>query len=184
MAATGKMIDMDGGVQLEWLQEGQDHEIKFMPDGTTEAQSGGVGPQPEEAMPSRERIAEIRRRFNAATPGPWCAEECGDKCTAIVVGTAFADTDEDCEHPLEGWPVFEDADGNTVVTRSDIVCHPDGARSREDADFIAHVWDDIRALLAALEARPAVTTEAERAVQTPEQSPILREFFAPAEPTE
>ena len=30
----------DGGVQLEWRQQGREHEIKFMPDGTVETQSG------------------------------------------------------------------------------------------------------------------------------------------------
>lgn len=92
-----------------------------------------------------DRLDEIRARLQAATPGPWCAENCGEKSNEYVVGVAFAADDENCERPLSGWPKFYDGDGNEIAARTDMVAAE--MATRADADFIAHAPEDIAYLL-------------------------------------
>ena len=99
----------------------------------------------------RERLAAIQRRLSRATSGPWCAENCGQKCNAVVVGVAYAASDDNCDRPLEGWPEFEDERGEELAVRTEIVCEfPDTPQSVLDADLIANAWTDIAWLLARL----------------------------------
>ena len=48
-------------------------------------------------------IDEIKKRWAAATPGPWCHTNAGDKCNDYAVLVMFSHADEDCEHPLSGY---------------------------------------------------------------------------------
>ena len=101
-------------------------------------------------MTAEERIAAIRERLMRATSGPWCAEHCGDKCTCIVIGTAFRLDDRDAELPLEGWQDFYDENGNDVALRDEAVCviEDDCSNPSDNADFIMHSRADIEWLLA------------------------------------
>ena len=79
-----------------------------------------------------ERLAEIRERLAATTPGPWHTHDYGspadEEPTARVVHTGNFD-----------WDAIT-YDGDYVVMLD--------SESRDDADFIAHAPTDIAALLA------------------------------------
>ena len=57
--------------------------------------------------------AELERLNDRATSGPWCAEQCGDKCDDPVLGIAYDADDDNCERPLSGW--LDDFDTNGEV---------------------------------------------------------------------
>ena len=118
---------------------------------------------PADAPEDREQLEAIQQRLDGITPGPWCGENCGEKCTAIVIGTAFAVADEECEHPLSGWPDFSDEDGEDLAIRDEVVCNIDGGgNAGADADFIVHAPEDVAFLLALLRAAPVRDEEVAR----------------------
>lgn len=60
-------------------------------------------------------LADLKAKAKAATPGPWCAESCGEKGDGSnIIGVAFEADDQDCKKPLSGWlRAFDDA-GNEI----------------------------------------------------------------------
>lgn len=79
-----------------------------------------------------ERIAEIRERANAATPGPWGTQGGSYACIysdAGVVGDIVCEPPEGVEESLQAWP--------------------------RTSEFIAHARQDVPELLDALEAAEA-----------------------------
>jgi len=103
------------------------------------------------------REQEIIKREHLATPGPWMAQECGEKCSAIVIGVAYAIGDEVCKEGLSGWPECYDEDGNDLISRECHICELGdySENSNSNADFIVHARDDIAFLLKRLNASRA-----------------------------
>ena len=78
-----------------------------------------------------DRLAEIRVRLEAATPGPWFATSCPDK------------------HSDDGpdfWLIDAVPSPNQETEVAEI-CHKPGGKSGHNADFIAHAPEDIAWLL-------------------------------------
>lgn len=98
---------------------------------------------------TREQLEEIRKRAEAATPGPWEASfPTGADCQWIDVTTAYGAEDE-----LIG----------TVLPREHM-CNPEGVEAlqkltrqrMDDVEFIAHARTDVPALLAEIERLRAI----------------------------
>lgn len=104
---------------------------------------------------SDDRIAAIRARLEAATPGPWWWCPVGEQ-------RAPAETDED--HVYGAWwlfgPLRRERKNGIPRPQTVLEAHYDAWQtydtprvSQADADFIAHAPDDIAFLLAEVTAR-------------------------------
>lgn len=110
-----------------------------------------------------EKREEIRKRAEAATPGPWRRQTHGGDSTVLCLSApsrvdAIVSTygyRQDGEYCI-AYP-FTDEEGDF---RRDFVCF-----SHDDASFIAHAREDIPALLSALEAANKRADEAEALVR-------------------
>ena len=62
-----------------------------------------------------DRLLELERIAQQATPGPWCVESLGEKGDGSnVIGVAFGPDDQNAERPLSGWLEPFDKDGNEI----------------------------------------------------------------------
>lgn len=88
-----------------------------------------------------ERLAEIRRRYDAATPGPW-------RYDSGVTDTRPDGTDERGKEPLIE-TCYEDGQGNYRRSCIGVLFGMDGERQMDaDGLFISESWSAIRDLLA------------------------------------
>lgn len=83
-----------------------------------------------------------REIAEAATPGPWATESCGEKGDGSeMIGIVFGPDDEKCESPLSGDLPAVDASGEFIeYYRDELVaeCAHRNRNSHADARFIAH----------------------------------------------
>lgn len=62
-----------------------------------------------------DRLLELERIAQQATPGPWCVESLGEKGDGSnVIGVAFGPDDQNAERPLSGWLEPFDKDGDEI----------------------------------------------------------------------
>lgn len=62
-----------------------------------------------------DRLLELERIAQQATPGPWCVESLGEKGDGSnVIGVAFGPDDQNAKRPLSGWLEPFDKDGNEI----------------------------------------------------------------------
>lgn len=97
-------------------------------------------------------LAAMRARCDAATKGPWCWENCGEKSNDYIVGIAI---DNKTEKPISGEvppDEFNESTGmfiETVIRKSALGGE---LMTAEDAAFIAHARTDLPLLLDAVTA--------------------------------
>jgi len=96
-------------------------------------------------------VEELRELSERATGGPWCWEQCGEKCDAPVIGIAYRDDDTDCKNPLSGYLEGYDGDGNEVTYYRETIAYEvqdcDGASASANAAFIVAAVNFIRSNL-------------------------------------
>lgn len=161
----------EGWTHKEWLETGY---MRIVPEDSINDAALCLQSKP----PVEADVGELERLEKAATPGPWCAENAGDKCNAVVIGTAFAVDDEECERPLSGWPEFYDDEGEEIATRDEFVASLDDSEAVNpvaDAAFIVALRNAAPALFAELRALRAeskgdVCAECNHAVEWHEES--------------
>jgi hypothetical protein len=87
-----------------------------------------------------DRLLELERIAQQATPGPWCVESLGEKGDGShVIGVAFGPDDQNAERPLSGWLEPFDKDGNEIDYYRDeevAVCEHRNRNSGPNAIYI------------------------------------------------
>lgn len=102
-------------------------------------------------------IAELRRLHEAATPGPWAIESCGEKGDGSnMIGVLYdPDVDPDCERPLAGWvPACRPGSDDFIeyyVDETVAECEHRNPKSGQDAALIAATRNALPRLLDAVE---------------------------------
>lgn len=94
----------------------------------------------------REALEKLRPLSERATWGPWCWEQCGDKCDAPVVGIAMPDADENGERCYAGRLTDDAAHRYGRIASEWHDC--DGHSASANADFAVAAVNFVRALLA------------------------------------
>ncbi len=102
---------------------------------------------------TRAELDEAKRLEAAASKGPWCFENCGDKCNDWIVGIT--------DPPTEGY-FEEDPERKTI--RVEEVCEV-GERNGADAEFIAFARTFVPRAIAAIESRDALLADCAEAFE-------------------
>lgn len=97
---------------------------------------------------TQEELDNIRRRSDAATPGPWVSEDGGyDVCLGykpshIRIGWWSGDNEEDCNADNRRVCELSDGEYNSYKNKEEM---------QANAEFIAHAREDVPALLDEIE---------------------------------
>jgi hypothetical protein len=97
---------------------------------------------------NKERLAEIRARDKARTPGRWAWEYIGEKVNGYVIGLAFDKDGKEISGLITDDP---DAMTDPIVRRYLIGEHEASTCNYGDPEFVAHAPQDILDLLAHVE---------------------------------
>lgn len=102
----------------------------------------------ERKLMTQEELEKIRKRSDAATPGPWVSEDGGyDVCLGykprhIRIGWWSGDHEEDCNADNRRVCELSDGEYNSYKNKEEM---------QANAEFIAHAREDVPALLDEIE---------------------------------